>query len=328
MVDTHYDLLTICYICYLKNDYSLIEEIKKNIENNKGNIKAIFANLYFMSIEEMKEELGENYYNDSVSILEMFKISKQILEEYLPDVDFIYSIEGCDYLDISDLKPLYDEGLRSIIMVWNNENIYGSGIKTDKGLTDLGKKFINEAIKLGYGIDLSHANLETFYGIINQIKLNIQNGYDVVCYASHSNSRFLCDRARNLTDDQLEQIKSVNGQVGVVSHKRFVSSCNDNLIQQKKYSYMQNINHIGRIIGFDNVMLSTDDMSFLKNIDPEYASLPIYNYSEIYDELREDFELFFNEEDTLNILYRNAYKKIINKLRNKTNDLGGKFATK
>ena len=79
MVDAHYDLLSICYVCYLKNDYTKIEEISKKIKNN--NIKCIFASLYFMSIDEMQEELHENYYNPEVSILTMFKISKQILEK-------------------------------------------------------------------------------------------------------------------------------------------------------------------------------------------------------------------------------------------------------
>ena len=29
MVDAHYDLLSICYTCYLKNDYTKIQEIAK-----------------------------------------------------------------------------------------------------------------------------------------------------------------------------------------------------------------------------------------------------------------------------------------------------------
>ena len=110
MVDTHYDLLTICYTCYLKNDYSKIEEIARKINNNK-NIKCIFANLYFMSIEEMKEELHPNYYNNNVSVLEMFKISKSILEYYLPNIEFIYSIEGLDYVNIKDLFSLFQTGI-------------------------------------------------------------------------------------------------------------------------------------------------------------------------------------------------------------------------
>ena len=100
MVDTHYDLLSICYVCYLKNDYTKIEEIANKIKNNNGNIKCIFANLYFMSEDEMKEELHANYYNPDVPVLVMFRVAKHILNHYLPDVEFIYSIEGCDYINI------------------------------------------------------------------------------------------------------------------------------------------------------------------------------------------------------------------------------------
>ena len=79
MVEAHYDLHTICYTCYLKNDYTKIENIAKEIKTS--GVKCIFVNLYFMSKEEMIEELDPNYYNENVSILEMFKISKVILEK-------------------------------------------------------------------------------------------------------------------------------------------------------------------------------------------------------------------------------------------------------
>lgn len=82
MVDTHYDLLTVAYVCYLKNNYQELEKISKEIKNSGVNY--IFANLYFMSKEEMINELHKNYYDGNISILEMFQISKTIPENYLP----------------------------------------------------------------------------------------------------------------------------------------------------------------------------------------------------------------------------------------------------
>ena len=41
MVDTHYDLLTICYNCYLKKDYSKIESIANEIKSS--GVKCIFG---------------------------------------------------------------------------------------------------------------------------------------------------------------------------------------------------------------------------------------------------------------------------------------------
>lgn len=316
MVDTHYDLLTICYTCYLKNDYSKIEQITKDINNNKGNIKCIFANLYFMSKEEMIEELDQNYYREDVSILDMFKISKQILEYYLPNIDFIYSIEGCDYLDIDDLDALYNEGLRSIVLVWNTQNKYGSGNRTNIGLTYEGINFLNKAIDLGIGIDLSHANENTFNGIIEVIKENKRLGKEVICYASHSNSRTLCNRERNLTDKQLVEIKSVDGLVGVFSNINFINKTENLSYEEKCNSYLNHITHIANIIGIDSVMLSTDDMSFMADIDIEYADLPIYDYKNIYLEVIKTLQKEYNSSDIDNLTYKNAYQKIINKLNN------------
>jgi len=319
MVDTHYDLLSVCYTCYLKNDYTKIEQIADKIKSENNDIKCIFTNLYFLSKEEMIEELHEDYYNPNVSVLDMFKISKGILENYLPDIDFVYSIEGCDYVEIEDLEELYNEGLRSIILVWNTENKYGSGNRTKKGLTKEGIKFINKAIELGIGIDLSHANLNTFYGMIEVIKENQKLGKDVVCYASHSNSRRLCDRERNLTDEQLQLIKQVNGLVGAFSNKNFVTK-ETNLNKEKlKIEYLKHIIYISNIIGIDNVMLSTDDMSFCGDINPEFYETPIFDYSDIVNENKDMLLKYFSLEDSNKILYSNSYSKIINKLSVKKN---------
>ena len=69
MIDIHYDLLSIAYIAYL-------EEIAKYF--NDKNVIGVIANLYFMSPEEMSDELHPNYYRESVSVLEMFKIAKKV----------------------------------------------------------------------------------------------------------------------------------------------------------------------------------------------------------------------------------------------------------
>ena len=305
MVDTHYDLLSICYKCYLLNDYSLIKNYSKEIISS--GVKCIFANLYFMSEEEMANELHPNYYDKNVSVLQMFRISKKILLNYLPNVDFIFSIEGCDYIKIDELEDLYNEGLRSILLVWNNENIYGSGIRTHKHLTKLGENFLNKAIELGIGIDLSHANEETFYDMIDVIKENIKNNKKVICYASHSNSRTLCNIERNLTDKQLKSIRSVNGYVGVISNVHFINS-KDNSFKSKSKEYLKHIIYISKIVGKDKVMLSTDDMRFYSDYDKNYLCVPIYEYANIKSEIEEELLTFFNKVDSENILSNNGYQ--------------------
>lgn len=305
MVDAHYDLLTVAYVCYLKNDYKELEKISKEIKNSGVNY--IFANLYFMSKEEMINELHKNYYNQDVSILKMFKIAKTILENYLPGINFIYSIEGCDYLKIEDLKPLYNNGLRAIILVWNEKSRYGSGNRTSDGLTKEGVEFLNKAISLGMGIDLSHANDKTFYDMIDVVKENKNKEQEVICYASHSNSRELCDRLRNLTDDQILTLKEVSGLIGIFSNKNFVS--NDNY----KDKYLEHIIHISNLIGVDNVMLSTDDMRFMGDYDKYYLESSIFNYGNITNEVKTLLMKYFSIDDTNKIMLLNCYNKIISK---------------
>lgn len=306
MIDTHYDLLTVAYVCYLKNDYQKLDEIFKEIRTS--GVSYIFANLYFMSKEEMINELHKNYYDENISVLKMFQISKTILENHSPNINFIYSIEGCDYLKIADLETLYNNGLRSIILVWNEKNRYGSGNRTSDGLTKEGVEFLSKAISLGIGIDLSHANDKTFYDMIEVIKENQNRGQKVICYASHSNSRKLCDRSRNLTDDQILILKEVGGLVGVFSNKNFISSVNF------KNKYLGHIIHISNLIGIDNVMLSTDDMRFMGDYDKYYLESSIFDYSNITSEIKTLLIKYFSIDDTNKIMLSNCYNKIISKL--------------
>ena len=73
MFDMHYDLLSVAYVCYLKNDYSYLEQWCKFY--NDDNVKGVIANLYFMSKDEMKEELHPDYYRDDVPVVSMFQWS-------------------------------------------------------------------------------------------------------------------------------------------------------------------------------------------------------------------------------------------------------------
>lgn len=323
MIDTHYDLLTIAYVAYLKNDYSYLEEISKYF--NVKNVTGVIANLYFMSREEMKKELHEDYYRDDVSVLGMFKKAKSIVDAYFPETDILYSIEGADYITgVDELEALYEAGLDSLIMCWNTKNKYASGNRSTAGLTNLGKELLLKQIDLGMGIDLSHANKRSFYDMIYFIKKEQALGKDICVYASHSNSRSLCDRNRNLDDKQLEEIKKIGGLVGVFAHRNFIvePDLKDKVTKEAQAnSYIEHIDYIGSIIGYDNVITATDDMGFLKDIDSEYGETSIYSYESIAKNLTSDLNRKFGYETTYNIIYNNAKEKIFTKIRNKRNNM-------
>ena len=319
MFDAHYDLLSIAYVCYLKNDYSYLEERIKSYRND--NVQGVIANLYFMSEEEMKEELHPKYYQKEVSVVEMFRISTEIIKSYLPNTDLIFSIEGCDFLETSDLYELYSLGLRNILPVWNNKNKYASGNRSNQGLTEEGKCLLEKAIELGISIDLSHANKKSFDDITSYLMEKKAAGEDFFVMASHSNARSICTRERNLEDDQLLAIKELNGLVGVFSNRNFIvpESLKEKVNQQEKEQYyLEHINHIVDLIGIDHVVLATDDMDFCKEADAEYGEVQIYSYDNIAKNVQSTLEQRYSIEDTYQIMYGNMkqrYDMINNKVR-------------
>lgn len=319
MFDAHYDLLSIAYVCYLKNDYSYLEERIESYRND--NVQGVIANLYFMSEEEMKEELHPKYYQKEVSVVEMFRISTEIIKSYLPNTDLIFSIEGCDFLETSDLDELYSLGLRNILPVWNNKNKYASGNRSNQGLTEEGKCLLEKAIELGISIDLSHANKKSFDDITSYLMEKKAAGEDFFVMASHSNARSICTRERNLEDDQLLAIKELNGLVGVFSNRNFIvpESLKEKVNQQEKEQYyLEHINHIVDLIGIDHVVLATDDMDFCKEADAEYGEVQIYSYDNIAKNVQSTLEQRYSIEDTYQIMYGNMkqrYDMINNKVR-------------
>ena len=325
MYDMHYDLLTVLYFNFLRgNQYSnfkkCINEIKATY--TKGNILGGIVNLYFMSQNEMRYQLGidSKYLNDVPSMFkESILICKRLKEEkFVPkSLDFIYGIEGCDYIkSLEELEILYNLGLRSISLTWNNKNKYGSGIRSRRGLTFKGKKFIKKAIDLGLIIDLSHANPRTFKGIIKVIKKEQKNGKQPIVIASHSNCKALCNRKRNLTDKQLIALRDIGGTIGLFSNSNFLSLDAENMSNEERMEkYVEHIKHVINL-GFDinKIVLSTDDMNF--EPDSSFHGLETFDLPNIKEETEKLLKKYFDEQTVNKLMYENG-EHLIKKVNKK-----------
>ena len=166
MFDCHYDLLT--YI-YMNKDN--LREVKSHCKKTfKDNITGGIFNLFYMSPKEMDEELGIK--KEDINIIKNLKDVNKLIKEnnIIPNnVKYIYGIEGLDYLEkLEDLDEIYNLGVKSTNIVWNNDNKFGGGAKGDKnrGLTDLGRKLVQKLVDKKIAIDLSHSSKKTFYDII------------------------------------------------------------------------------------------------------------------------------------------------------------------
>lgn len=266
MFDCHCDLLTYIYIN--RNNIEKIKEIINSIYN-KNNINGAIFNLFFMNEKQMREEL--DIQEHEINVIEMLKEVNYIIKKYnlIPkEIKYIYGIEGLDYLEkISDIDILYNLGVRSVNIVWNNKNKFGGGARTENnfGLTDLGEELIEKLVKTGIAIDLSHANEKTFFDIIEKINQLKRKGYLPKVFASHSNSKTICDVKRNLTDEQIIKIKEMNGIIGVVEYKGF--TC-DKSKDYEEY-YLKHIYHLKNLLGgVENIAVSTDDeIYYNKNLE-------------------------------------------------------------
>lgn len=295
MFDAHYDLLTILYCCYMKNDFSYIEKIKRDLKDVKG----LIANLYFMSREEMKEELEI----EDIDVFEMFKISTNLFKEHFQDKEVIFSIEGCDYIkDTKELENLSHLGLRNILLVWNNQNKYGSGNRTDQGLTNLGREFIKKAVSLGISIDMPHMNQSTFWDTIELLEELKAENKSVKVLASHSNSYKLCPNKRNLDDEQILAIKKVNGIIGLVGYGPFINEEEKDL----EKNYLEHIKHMENLLGINHIAIATDNMDFAQELFGIDEDISLLNHKTIKEKLTKILSNYYNEEEIQKILYKNV----------------------
>ena len=313
MFDCHSDLLT--YVYTNKENVNFLKKLFKEIYNENNIIGGIF-NLFFMSPKEMHDELGIK--EDKIDVIEMLKNVDIILKTNAlldSSINYIYGIEGLDYLNkISDIDVLHKLGVRSVNIVWNNENKFGGGAKANYncGLTLQGIELVNKLVEKNIAIDLSHANDKTFSDIIKQCKRLRAGGNEPIVLASHSNVRNICNHPRNLTDEQIKQIKEFEGIIGIVGIKKFcVSGNKDNY----KQAYLENINYIRNLLGgTENICVASDEMRYYAKVDKNTISTNVFTLETMKKELN---ELLYNytQEEREGIITNNFIEKILSKIK-------------
>lgn len=315
MFDCHFDLLIYIYM-----SQGNTEKIKKYCDGifREDNIRGGIFNLFYEAYENMEEYLHMN--GKEIDVVENLRTAKELIQKYniIPEsTNYILGIEGLDHIkDINEIDELYEIGLRSTNIVWNNPNKFGGGTKAepDMGLTELGKELVEKLVKKKIAIDLSHANEKTFYGIIEECRKLKSLGYSLVIHSSHSNAKAICDVPRNLTDEQIKIIANeFNGTIGIVEYTPFIKLKNENeefSLTEYENKYLEHINHVRELLGnVENIAVSTDDMTFEYN-NPEKR--PIYKHEEVGKKIKELLENNgCNKEEIEKILYKNFETKIL-----------------
>ena len=130
-------------------------------------------------------------------------------------IGIAHLMEGADPVrHPQELARWVDRGVRFVGIAWNTPNRYAGGTRDDAGLTEAGKRLLDEMRRLNVVPDLSHLNVKAFDDVMAQ--------HDGVVVASHSNAHALRPHRRNLTDDQIRRIAARGGLVGIVLYGPFL----------------------------------------------------------------------------------------------------------
>ncbi|PLS03240.1 dipeptidase [Neobacillus cucumis] len=158
-----------------------------------------------------KEVLGKN--PDMVHIKEWSDFDRLKLGQ----IGAMLTLEGVDAIgnDLAKLHILYQLGVRSVGLTWNQANLAadGAGEPRGGGLTLFGKEIVEFNNEHQILTDVSHLSDKGIWDVIELAKYPI---------ASHSNARALCNHPRNLTDEQARAMFMQGGLIHVVYHPLFI----------------------------------------------------------------------------------------------------------
>ena len=198
-------------------------------------------------------------------------------------------------MDLGMVEVYYDLGVRYITLCHTRNNDICDSSTDEKcpeynGLSDFGKKVVQEMNHLGMIIDVSHISDSSFYDVIALSKTPI--------IASHSCARALCDNPRNLSDEMLKSLVENGGviQMCILSayvkepnpypardsafaalrekYQNFESLSDEEMVQARKDWFalqreyprklatvsdvVDHIDHIVEVAGIDHVGIGTD----------------------------------------------------------------------
>lgn len=206
------------------------------------------------------------------------------------EIGAVLTLEGAEPFgnSLDKLQYLYQEGVLSIGLTWNNANLCGDGIGVPKakGLTEFGKSVIRLNNINGVFTDVSHMSTKGFWDAVELADYLI---------ASHSNVHTICNHPRNLDDNQIKSMFEKRGLIHVVFNPPFIKEDSRNttitdLIKHIDYlCALGGVKYIGFGSDFDGLKTFVNDL--------ERAS----HYQNLINELLK----YYSEAEVEGFAYRN-----------------------
>jgi membrane dipeptidase len=161
-------------------------------------------------------------------------------------IGVVHLMEGADPLRRPDeLARWVERGVRLVGLAWNTPNRWSGGCHDDGGVSEAGRRLLEEMRRLHVVPDLSHLNPVAFDQVLAH--------EDGLVVASHSNAHALRPHPRNLTDDQIRRIAGREGLVGVILYAPFLTEGEATLD-----TVVSHIDHMVSLVGADHVGIGSD----------------------------------------------------------------------
>lgn len=302
VIDLHCDVLLRLYEAEGKSAFKDAPELDANYEKLvKGQVKvqafAIFMWPDMKSDEKFQAALDQVYYfyHDVLGKNPNMKLIKEWSDiDALQDgeIGALLTLEGVDPIgnDMKKLTILYELGVRSIGLTWNNANLAADGIGEPRGggLTDFGREIVQFNNERKILTDVSHLSEQAFWDVMEEATYPI---------ASHSNAKAICDHRRNLSDEQAKAMFEKNAMIHVVYCPQFVKLEGDVTIGH----LIEHIDHFCSLGGVEKIGLGSDfDGITTKIIDLEDASHQQNLVNELLKYYKEDEVKGFAYQNFLN----------------------------
>ncbi len=199
------------------------------------------------------------------------------------------TLEGVDAIgnDLTKLRILYQLGVRSVGLTWNNANLAadGAGEPRGGGLTLFGKEIVEFNNEHQILTDVSHLSDRGIWEVIELAKYPI---------ASHSNARAHCHHPRNLTDEQAVAMFQKGGVIHVVYNPPFINENGAAGISD----LVRHIDHFCGLGGVKQIGLGSDFdgiSTFITNLEDASKSQNLIN----------ELLKHFKEEEVRGFAYQN-----------------------
>jgi membrane dipeptidase len=179
-----------------------------------------------------------------------------------------FDLEGMNALDGESymVSLFYRLGVRQMLFAYNRNNLAGGGCHDeDPGLTDFGRRVVEEMNRVGMMVDCSHTGYRTSMAVLEAALAPV--------IFSHSNPKALRPHGRNIVDEQIRACARTGGVVGINGIGLFLPdrrATTETMVDCLCYvADLVGVDHVG--IGLDHAPPSPDSaLNDLTGLNPNY----------------------------------------------------------